>query len=596
MAESKDSLPRTLLAIPGVSALLTEGGDMPPPASNLASSVLELASAFRLKASDHRIGIPNTGSGSTGIKKPQATSLPGSLVKIRPGIAAFVKQERKDKKVQSDNNLIKLNVSVWETPFLEDDSLPGKMIEIANVRASDSFSPETPTLDAVEGLLKQVQEGLAQTFGNSRRQLNWSNVSFYSHAAATKFSNLEKSHIHQGTVADLLRHFTSKSLGGKAQLKEKTVEIRFSYFSKDIQLLDTEMGSSSQPSAVISTRAASKRKVSVSAGGDELRSAAGRRTLKSAYILPKTYSRSPPMKSLSYCRIGAVDKDKTCEVKFTTQDKPEGDLQIATDWEAGEALSRSLDPYEHTGYVGSGFSKIAIYARAGGKEYVLTQYSPASGSEENNRFLLQEEFRLLVMGNTLKQHFDEHVKTSQADAHDKIIVPSFQFHLKGAIFGRLELSIPDSGRLIPFRHFIATPLLPCGPHDAPVRKFTGNETLNPPKDNLEEAVHAFSHFVWLWSRNDIFMCDLQGMFDRYGTLCLFDPQCHRGTTKPFNMNSSVHWDGGPSAIASLMKEHMTSCPRNTICRALDLANLEVEDDEEIDHVETSSVSINKVLN
>jgi hypothetical protein len=61
--------------------------------------------------------------------------------------------------------------------------------------------------------------------------------------------------------------------------------------------------------------------------------------------------------------------------------------------------------------------------------------------------------------------------------------------------------------------FIATRLLPCGPIDAPIEKFTGNDDVGPapgPKEHLTVALHAFTHYVVVWSRGNFLLCDLQG--------------------------------------------------------------------------------------
>ncbi|KAJ7574105.1 hypothetical protein C8J56DRAFT_902733 [Mycena floridula] len=72
------------------------------------------------------------------------------------------------------------------------------------------------------------------------------------------------------------------------------------------------------------------------------------------------------------------------------------------------------------------------------------------------------------------------------------------------------------GSLMQFRYFIATPLLPCGPADAGVKKYTGNDDVGaPPTDHLTAVLHAFMHY----------------------------------TSEP-NSNNRVYWDGGPQKMQS----------------------------------------------
>lgn len=67
---------------------------------------------------------------------------------------------------------------------------------------------------------------------------------------------------------------------------------------------------------------------------------------------------------------------------------------------------------------------------------------------------------------------------------------------------------------LPYLDFIATRLLPCGLIDAPIEKFTGNDDVGPPpghKEDLTVALHAFTHYIVIFSRANLLLCDLQGM-------------------------------------------------------------------------------------
>ena len=74
-----------------------------------------------------------------------------------------------------------------------------------------------------------------------------------------------------------------------------------------------------------------------------------------------------------------------------------------------------------------------------------------------------------------------------------------------------EMKTSEGKFILPYRYFLATPLLPCRAIDGGLRKFCGNEELGVPEDHLSMAVHAYIHFSWLLSGSHIFFCDLQGM-------------------------------------------------------------------------------------
>jgi hypothetical protein len=88
-----------------------------------------------------------------------------------------------------------------------------------------------------------------------------------------------------------------------------------------------------------------------------------------------------------------------------------------------------------------------------------------------------------------------------------VCITDFYFNFKGSILGTLHENSFGSLR---FRQFIATPLLPCGTVDAPIRKFTGNGQLGEANDHLTLAIHAFAHFSVVYSQESIVFCDLQG--------------------------------------------------------------------------------------
>ncbi|KAF8808517.1 hypothetical protein BYT27DRAFT_7222879 [Phlegmacium glaucopus] len=242
------------------------------------------------------------------------------------------------------------------------------------------------------------------------------------------------------------------------------------------------------------------------------------------------------------------------DVQFETSEIAE-EMQIAAKWEKAS----------DGGYIGEGFTKRGIYARFMGKEYVLTQ--PIDTRMENSavKSILQAEYALLCIGDTLKREFDEHARKSGI-----VSIPKFYFNFKGSILGSLVPSLSSHSRSLPHSLFIATPLLPCGELDGKIKKFTGNDEFGEADDHLTKAIHAFSHFTAVYTQQNIILC----MFDHDKVMCLIDPQGHTATR-----DNSCHeyWDGGPQKIQDFLKKHTTACENNWICQALNLLDAVVEE-------------------
>ncbi|OCH84307.1 hypothetical protein OBBRIDRAFT_699572, partial [Obba rivulosa] len=141
-------------------------------------------------------------------------------------------------------------------------------------------------------------------------------------------------------------------------------------------------------------------------------------------------------------------------------------------------------------------------------------------TEEEARSQLQQEFELMIHSNAFKMEFDAWEKECELE----VTIPKFCWNFENAVFGKFR---DENGNAnLPYRHFIATPLLPCGAADGGLQKVMGNDTFGTPETNVEKAVHAFVHFVWIVSKGHFLFCDLQGLYDQSRVLRLFDPQCH----------------------------------------------------------------------
>jgi hypothetical protein len=86
----------------------------------------------------------------------------------------------------------------------------------------------------------------------------------------------------------------------------------------------------------------------------------------------------------------------------------------------------------------------------------------------------------------------------------------FDFNFKNSIFRCLKSLRESGGHHIPFKHFIAIPLLPCDDLDTGLQKFTGSDDIGDASNDITKAIHAFTHFGLIYTRQSLLFCDLQG--------------------------------------------------------------------------------------
>ena len=275
---------------------------------------------------------------------------------------------------------------------------------------------------------------------------------------------------------------------------------------------------------------------------------------RSAYRPPgyqPAFTRNPPVltrhsiyKYTASCSPtgGTVSFHKSSE-EYTIE------LPPLSDWEDKRSV----------GFVGEGLTKRGIYvcpfsfplsvlpltcgmsiqARHLGKEYVVTQLKDPKATQHENKTILMREMDLLVRGHWFKQEFDEEADLYEVklpgkrantcawnhESHIPCCI-AFDFNVEGAFIGELVPTATSGSRPLPLLHFIATPLLPCGELDAPIRKFTGNDQVGPANNHITQLIHAFAHFTYLCSGGTLVFCDLQGASDKNDILRLIDPQVH----------------------------------------------------------------------
>ncbi|TDL13748.1 hypothetical protein BD410DRAFT_846650 [Rickenella mellea] len=542
-----DSVPSTVLQIPDVAQQMF-GRTSKPGESKLILDILDSAAAFQRTASDTRLGLPRTA--------------PPSLMKAAIGGSMKVLKERAQKKEHDLNGGIKIKVSLWKLPEKAKNGVRGKMQTISAIRAAKMFDPKAAIRQAMDDLVAEVSDAYAKDVPTARR-LNRQNIEVYSDTKVD-FAILAASKLRDGTVNELLQYFISEEIGTKVSLANRHIELRLVFCHEKVhveELPDDDEGE--PPSFPLSPlRPASKRKASVSSAAP---SAGPRRPLFSAFRQPSPlFSRSPPLKSSVFTRYHVNDRVNG-GVAFTKAVTAET-MEIASDWLEGEGFARSNEPdakvaMYKTGYIGSGLSKRAIYARFEGREYAFMQMKDGYTEGEVEEYL-KKEYELLRMGAVIKDSFDQHATNN--DVH----FPPFYFNFKHSILGELEEDVDGMFR---YSHFLATCLLPCGPIDTPIRKFTGNVNLGEARDELSKVIHAFAHFSLVYTRGFLLLCDLQGILDQDNVMCLIDPQCHTRALKP-----EIYWDLGEKEVLAFKKEHALACKKNRFCERLYLRTLVVE--------------------
>ncbi|EDR02755.1 uncharacterized protein LACBIDRAFT_332022 [Laccaria bicolor S238N-H82] len=250
------------------------------------------------------------------------------------------------------------------------------------------------------------------------------------------------------------------------------------------------------------------------------------------------------------------------DVEMEGPDSGQVVMEASRKREVIEVAETSLSEEGGAGFIGNGSTKRGIYARFEGQEYVITVPIDLQMSHCDVQDILEAEFKLLCLGDSFKIAFDAHASNKGV-----VTIPS-----------RIIPSPTSNSRPLPYLNFLATPLLPCGPVDAPVKKFTGNGSIGDADDHITRAIHAFAHFSVLYSQENLLFCDLQGALDIKGHMCLIDPQAH---TSSAATGPRHYWDRGPVEIANFLKQHQPACGNNWICNALNLDNLVFEPNDDI---------------
>ncbi|KAJ7780003.1 hypothetical protein B0H16DRAFT_1830580 [Mycena metata] len=484
-------------------------------------------------------------------KTPSGAAAAAALTKkAAPGIAkgATLLQEMQDAREQG--NKVKFTVLLCKLTPKKGGVLA--MVPIPTVRPVERIHEEMSIYDALNHIALRVQEDHASEFSTAakiRRQM----ITFYASKSATKYANIPDDTLSSGTVSDFLVYFRSNGHISQVQYTSKQLELKLVVNEAD--LYPASNSDFAMPSVGMSSsksRSSSRASARVSASSTPAFKSRAVRT--SAWPRMLSFSRPCPMVEYKFKRYTVTETAEGVIIQSAAVNAPLEALLIAADWMEGTSMANTGDTFHKTGFLGSGTSKNTIHARVGKEEYALGQAQDA----------------------TLDHH--SHLQMLQCDVN----LPPLKFNVDGAILGALEPFEGGSNNdMLPLTHFLATRLLLCGIVDTPIQKSTGNADCGAgPTDHLTAAIHAFSHYVPIFTDNELVLCDLQGIFDRKNVMTLIDPQSHSSqrdaTDRPF-------WDDGPQGIKTFLSHHLKVCHENNICNRLYLCEMQMEHTNSVIH-------------
>ncbi|KAF5319799.1 hypothetical protein D9611_012893 [Ephemerocybe angulata] len=515
--------------------------------------------------------------------KPRTTPISGSSVNTNleaANKANQVKAERRHKHELTDTiaTNIKISAALWQL----DEG--GKSKEFVITRVGELFQAKEVLLTAFLKLLGRAKAHFNQKYPGNQ-DIKWDMITVAFHKSASAYENI--SHLFSGkeklrTVGELFAECIKQRHVKPAQANNREMHFRLIFSKSDVIREAYDYDDDEGESAYLErsrplkskSKLASKRK-----RNDSVASAPASRpsrprssipTLRSGYMTltsattgssgrSKKWSRDPELYTYHFVKSTLTYNLLTCQKTLDTFGEGTLRLELSADLRC-EA--------KNEGYLGRGSSKIAFYGRIEGQEYAITQPLDPHLDEYEVQKILQAEAELLCECDGFKWHFDDHAK------NEDVTLPPFYFNQKGAMMGTI-IQVPGSVLPLAHTHFLATPLLPEGEHLSKIRKFTGNDIFGVPDvaDYLTQAIQAFAHFSHEFSCGKLIFCDLQGIPDSDGVMCLIDPQVHTKTPPGRQQSHRMYWDQGEKHIDRLMKEHASACKSNKFCNALRLREL-----------------------
>lgn len=142
-----------------------------------------------------------------------------------------------------------------------------------------------------------------------------------------------------------------------------------------------------------------------------------------------------------------------------------------------------------------------------------------------NEAHLKVEYEHLCQGDEIKVYFNKYIKdcrvnipdiynhnssciTCKADiAH---IIIEFYFNFKGSILDVLHSRRESTSWMLLYQHFTARYFLPCREINGLLHKFTGSSEIRKATDDLTETIHAFAHFMLIYTSGFLLLSNLQG--------------------------------------------------------------------------------------
>ncbi|CAK5279100.1 unnamed protein product [Mycena citricolor] len=590
---SAESIPRTILFIEGAAAQI----HALQTAVDSAADLLQIAVQHKNVASEPRLGIlPRTGMNANLLRTPNAAAAVACTTTMSTSSQSSTARSTTLQAQRDRGRAITIVVGL-ATSFSQDPSKTAKAI--SSVRLLVEVGPKTPTFNAFAKCLDQVNSALASTdtFPNALH-ITRDKVAFFFVESATKYFMISTKEISELTIEELIAQYSALLQVGIKSRDTKRCEIKLvvpdtliygehgykGTRSSDKRSLvsSTKVSKAKTRSASAatgsSTAGAAQASTSATGGSSAVSAASGKRISlwPTSHFLRLV---SPDVGFIKYrFRAYRIELDGMA-VRFQRPDPngPLGTILVMADWKRGSQLEQIGDKdYLKTGFLGRGSSKHGIYARINGKEYSLNQSFHEDGAmtEVDNRNILMDELRNTQRGYLLLQQFHELL------AEKKVRAPRFAFNHEGSLIGEL-LPLEDASRLqdkLPFSNFLATPYLPVGTAEAKIEKFTGGwDCGSPPNDRLTAIIHAFTHWMIVYTGKQFVLTDLQGMYDEHNVMKLMDPQSH---SSEIDRDKRPFWDLGPTAVEHVLDHHLESCDSNDFCVRLGLKTIEYGGEQE----------------
>jgi len=168
-------------------------------------------------------------------------------------------------------------------------------------------------------------------------------------------------------------------------------------------------------------------------------------------------------------------------------------------------------------------------------------------SEDQNLVMLKHDLTALRLAESFHKTFKVHA------AANAIIIP-IAWNSHDIFIARLKTTQQVEAQILPFEHFLCTPLLVHGDDKHRYKKYCGNRTACSNSDSISEVLSAFTHHTYIQSSGTTIFADFQGISQPNGNFILFDPQFH--SLNKFLQGQT--WNDGLEGIKSIVTAHKCS--------------------------------------